>query len=194
MSTPLRSARQEKQPQIQAEAKWRRRGYEHLAHGRIGKDGDAEDERNPEAIAHIARHGFHAHAAAMAHLMGRVIHGRRCFDFGAGIVRARVMMTGRFCGGTRLTLRSLRRTDVLRHQLAAAVIAALGDFRLDRLKVGTRFVIDHGGTARDVIHFNLAHTRQPGELFFNAPRAQCGDQASYLDNLDCHKSILLILI
>lgn len=126
--------------------------------------------------------------------MGRVVDGRRGFDFGAGTIRARVTMTGRYRGGARFPWRSLRRTEVLRHQLAAAVIATLDDFRLDRLKVGTRFVIDHGGTARDVIHFNLAHTRQPGELFFNTFRAQCGGQTAHFDNLDRHKSILLILI
>ena len=47
------------------------------AHRRMAKIGTREDEADPEAVAHVADHGLHVHAGAVAHLVRHGIVGRR---------------------------------------------------------------------------------------------------------------------
>ena len=76
-----RGACEEEQPQVELQAERRRRRFEHASHRRVDKDRHGEEQADPEAISHVAHHGFHV-GAAMTHLMG---HLRR--HGGAGCAR-----------------------------------------------------------------------------------------------------------
>ena len=80
-------AGQNEQDEVQPQAEWWRDLNEVHAHRREDEDRQAEGERDPEAVAHVADHGLHVHAGAVAHFVG---HGIALFPAMRLVVGLRV--------------------------------------------------------------------------------------------------------
>jgi len=98
----------------------------------------------------------------------------------SGNVMSEVLMSGMVMrDGCRCCIRGrvFRLAYVPRHKLAAAVMAAFLNARLDSRQLDLCLVVDDRRTPRNAIHIGPHYTRQTGELLFDPARAQDRQQA-----------------
>ncbi len=201
-------ARQQEQEHIEIETERRLQANEVHAHGRIGEDRHAEDQTDPEAVAHVAHHGLHIHTCAVAHVVSHVVRYRDggCCSGGRSGRRMDVGLrhrTGHCREGPRtgqLHRRpaayrhaGVRFADMFGHDLAGAVEAALVDLVLERRHAGDGFIIlnchavrgDAGGRALDPGY--------PAELLLDGLVVEHGQHAANVKSGCFHASLLSLM-
>jgi len=126
-----RRTRQDEQEEFEVHPERRCRRGEAHAHRRVDEDGDAENQTDPEAVAHVANHGLHVHAGAVAHLMRHVVRYRYRGCFPHGLLR---LYGG--CGVSGVWL-----ADVRGQHLACTVKAAFVDLVVQRFGAGDSLIV-----------------------------------------------------
>ena len=87
----------------------------------------------------------------------------------------------------RIARRIFRFTNMLGHKLAAAVMAAFFNFRLDASEVHHPLVIPDRRAARNTVHVGLRYPRHLGQLLLDAPGTQGREQAAYVNDGGFHR-------
>src|SRR6266542_455715 len=111
-------ARQNEQEDLEPHPEGRPRRYSEptlrVLHGqrRVSKDGNGEEETDPEAPPHVTDHRLHVHSGAVAHLVGDRVACR---------VRR---VCSRWQRSNGFLPRVLRLAQMLRHDVSATVVAA----------------------------------------------------------------------
>ena len=172
------------------------------AHRRIEKDRHAEDQADPEAVAHVAHHVLHVHAGAVAHLVGhgvrlsatRAMAGRRQFSM---IIRwsvlrqARTTMLGMIAmhvvTGVVFLLwsefaESEARTvaEMLGLQRSGTMVATAFDGFLDRRDSDPALVVGHSGATGNRVDGGPRDTIKPHQLLLHSQCTERREKLSYV--------------
>ena len=164
---------------------------------RVEEDRDGEDERDEEAVAHVAHHRVHAHPGAVAHRVGHLGHlalGRdrhrvtRVFRRGhgghcvAGVLGARCVhraVRARAADDRWL----LVATQAARHDLPAARATEVFDQVPDIVGRQCRLVVADAHCLRDRVRLRALDTRASLQVLLEAPAAARAQEAPGLKDV-----------
>src|SRR5262249_18778108 len=146
-----------------------------------------EHEADPEAVAHVPHHVLHVHAGAVAHLVRHVVrhwHSGCCRSGGPGrFVRGVTDMPAVLVNGTWFA-------DMLGHDLAGAMEAALVDLGLERRHTGDGLIILDSHAVRGAAGGRALDPGYRAELLLDGLVVQHGQHAANVKSGCFHASLL----